>query len=340
MIEFRSDPDKKQWAEFVYNHPHGNIFQTPEMAEVNRHTKNYEPITLAALKSEEIVALVNAVVIKEMRGSLGQLTARAIIQGGPLFIDDETGREAVKSLMEHYDAIACKKAIYTQIRNMWDTSYYAFPEGYRYEGHLNFLVDLGKSRDELWSSLSKSRRYGIKKGLKEGVLIEEIKSLDEITVAYNLLLATYKKARIPLADISLFISMFEILSKKDMGRIFFAKSGDICIGVILILIYKDSIYDWYAGASRDYLNLYPNDILPWHAMEWGLKNGFSVFDFGGAGKPDEKYGVRDFKSQFGGTMQNFGRYEKIYSPNKLWISKKGLGIYKKISRLNYVGFSH
>ena len=26
--------DKNKWSEFVYNHPHGNIFQTPEMYEV------------------------------------------------------------------------------------------------------------------------------------------------------------------------------------------------------------------------------------------------------------------------------------------------------------------
>jgi len=48
MIEITDSPDIKRWGEFVYNHPKGNIFQTPEMAEVYRRTKNYEPITLAA----------------------------------------------------------------------------------------------------------------------------------------------------------------------------------------------------------------------------------------------------------------------------------------------------
>lgn len=41
--------DHEKWADFVYNHPHGNIFQTPEMREVYKRTKNYEPITLAAV---------------------------------------------------------------------------------------------------------------------------------------------------------------------------------------------------------------------------------------------------------------------------------------------------
>ena len=27
--------DRQKWGEFVYNHPHGNIFQTQEMYEVS-----------------------------------------------------------------------------------------------------------------------------------------------------------------------------------------------------------------------------------------------------------------------------------------------------------------
>ncbi|HOF07520.1 MAG: hypothetical protein WBH72_02770 [Bacteroidales bacterium] len=36
-----------QWSSFVYDHPNGNVFQTPEMYEVYENTKNYEPIFLA-----------------------------------------------------------------------------------------------------------------------------------------------------------------------------------------------------------------------------------------------------------------------------------------------------
>ena len=47
MVEITDSPGTKQWREFVFDHPQGNIFQTPEMAEVYTKTKNYEPITLA-----------------------------------------------------------------------------------------------------------------------------------------------------------------------------------------------------------------------------------------------------------------------------------------------------
>lgn len=72
MFEITDFPDTKQWSEFVYNHPQGNVFQTPEMAEVYRRTKNYEPVTLAVVdtKTDEMLAILQAVMIKEMKGIL------------------------------------------------------------------------------------------------------------------------------------------------------------------------------------------------------------------------------------------------------------------------------
>ena len=92
MIEVTNCPDIKQWSEFVDNHKQGCIFQTPEMAEVYKRTKNYEPISLAVVNdTDEILAVLQAVVIKEISSFLASFSARAIIQGGPLFIENENG---------------------------------------------------------------------------------------------------------------------------------------------------------------------------------------------------------------------------------------------------------
>ena len=325
--------EKDKWGEFVCKHPQGNIFQTPEMAEVYRQTKNYEPISLAAVDGTgEIFAVLQAVVIKEMNSILGSFSARAIIQGGPLFIENENGIKALKVLIEHYDAVAQKKALYTQIRTMWDTSNissFLNSMGYVYEERLNFLMDLTIPTDILWRQLFKSRRNGINRAKRRGVTIDEVTNESLIPIVYNHLQETYKNAKMPLGDISLFQNAFNILIQKNMAKFFLAKHEDKYIGAIVVLIYNGIIYDWYAGASRDYLPLCPNDILPWHVTEWGSKNGYHTFDFGGAGTPNEEYGVREFKRQFGGEMVNFGRYLKIHSPIKMKIVGKGFEIYRR-----------
>jgi lipid II:glycine glycyltransferase (peptidoglycan interpeptide bridge formation enzyme) len=47
---------------------------------------------------------------------------------------------------------------------------------------------------------------------------------------------------------------------------------------------------------------------------WGHERGFTRFDFGGAGKPNVPYGVRDYKLKFGGELVNTGRMIRIHRP--------------------------
>ena len=98
------------------------------------------------------------------------------------------------------------------------------------------------------------------------------------------------------------------------------------IGVRLELCYKGLIYDWYAGSDDQFKNRYPNDFLPFHILFWGKENGFDKFDFGGAGKPDKPYGVREHKLKFGGELVNFGRYEKIKSTHNHVFFESGVSL--------------
>ena len=333
MIEITESPDKTRWSEFVYNHPHGNIFQTPEMAEVYKRTKNYEPITLAAIntRNDEILAILQAVAIKELSGFLGSFSARAIIQGGPLFIENENGIKALKVLMKHYDEIARKKALYTQIRTMWDTSNissFLNSRGYEYEERLNFLIDLNRPEETIFSDFKRDKKRAIKKAEKMGLYLKIADSGEEINSFCEILSETYKAACLPLADKTLFYSLFNIC-KEDKAKIFLAKINGELIAGRLILCYKTTIIDWYAGAKRDCLLYRPNEFLVWHGLKWGSENGFHTFNFGGAGNPNEEYGVREFKKQFGGKLVGFGRYTKIYSPIKMKIAEKGFSIYRK-----------
>ena len=97
IIKGMSGLDKNKWSNFVYNHPYGNIFQTPEMYEVYQNTKNYEPVFLTVVNNrDEISGTLLAVIQKEYSGVLGNFTARSIIHGGPLIKDDAPGDVADK----------------------------------------------------------------------------------------------------------------------------------------------------------------------------------------------------------------------------------------------------
>jgi len=95
--------NRPKWSDFVYHHPNGNIFQTPEMYEVYRNTKNYEPVFLAVVSEDnEILGILLSVIQREYRGTVGNLTARAIVWGGPLI---KNNNRQVQSFIKFYHFI-------------------------------------------------------------------------------------------------------------------------------------------------------------------------------------------------------------------------------------------
>jgi serine/alanine adding enzyme len=192
------------------------------------------------------------------------------------------------------------------------------------------LIDLRKNKNELWSELSKSRKRGIRYAKRQNLIVEVMEDKKLMPVFYECLAETYKNAKIPLPDISLFEAVFDVLVPANMAQFFLVKhdKGYICGRVVLL--FNKLVYAWYRGTKSDYLSLYPNDFVGWDTIDRYHEKGYKIFDFGGAGTTNEVAGIRDFKRQFGGILVNYGRYIKIHQPKKLWLSEKGFKVYRKV----------
>ena len=70
-----------------------------------------------------------------------------------------------------------------------------------------------------------------------------------------------------------------------------------------------TVYEWAKCGNDHYRkNIYPSSVATWLGIQYAANNGFLRYDFMGAGKPNESYGVRDFKAEFGGELVEHGRY--------------------------------
>jgi hypothetical protein len=307
--------DSSKWAEFVNSHPNGNIFQLPTFAYFYEQTKKHEPLCIFCLDSHgEILGLLQAVIIKQGRGFFSRFTIRSIIAGGPLIKDNDS--TILNLILTHYEIeVKSKKVIYTQFRNSFDTTCFrsVFEQfAYSFEDHLDIHFDLRKSTSELWMDVHPTRRKQISRAYKRGVVVKIVASLenDDIAICYDLLNQVYKKAKIPLVPLEFFLKANSIL-KHDNLLYALAYFENKIIGFRVALLHNNLIYDWYAASNPDHYDKYPNDVLPWEIIQWGCTKNFRIFDFGGAGKPNVAYGVRDYKLKFGGSLYNFGRYVKI-----------------------------
>jgi len=325
--------DKKKWSEFVYSHPNGNIFQTPEMYDVYKKTKNYEPIFVSIIDNNRVEALLLAAIQKENYGIFSFLTARSIIFGGPLIGSKETF--LLDLLLNEYSKLIKYKAIYTQIRNFWDfkREECIFNKyGFKLDDHLNIINDLSISIEKQWINLSKGRRKGIKKAKSYGFIFEEVNMKLALPQFFKLLSNLYLRIKLPIPTISYFENLIVALEEKGQIIFFNLRNEDEVLISFLGLLYKKTIYGYYIGHLDD-SNIKSNkamDLFFWELLQWGSINGFDRFDWMGAGKPDKDYGVRDFKLQYGGELFNFGRFEKAHNPLLYNIGTIGLFIWQKL----------
>lgn len=321
----------KDWSEFVEAHPNGNIFQTPEIYDVYRKTNNLDPILLVVYENNEILGILLAVIQSEYSGVVGKVSKRSIIRGGPLVKDNN--EEVLDIILKSYSKKIKYKAIYSQFRNHWDWGSLKnifIKNNFLYEEHLDILFDLTKGEDKLWSEIKRVRKKGIKQSYKKGVIIREIdlSNKDLLGKSHQILSSVYQRVKLPLPSIDFFENNINFLSDKLFTLGLFIE-GDLA-AVRLVFCFNDKIYDWYAGAKDEYLSYRPNDVLPWEIIKWGVNNNQKVFSFGGAGKPDEPYGVRDYKLKFGGELVEFGRFEKVHKPILMNVARLGLSIWQNI----------
>lgn len=326
------------WRQFLERNPGASIFHTPEMFAVFSQAKGYKPHLWAAVDDQnQVQALLLLVEVNVLsRNILPQLTARAIAYGGVAYEPSPVGEEALNYLLQSYTRQAGGATLFTELRHLYDmkaVQTILAQNGFVYEDHLNYLVNLARPVEEIMQGVGARTRKRLRKALREGtVQVEEITDRSQLQQGwYEVLAKTYQYAQVPLADLSLFEAAFELLQPKGMIRLTVAKAEGVVAACSAELVYKDTIYGWYGGSDRDYGKYNANEILTWHILEWGATHGYRVYDFGGAGKPDEAYGPRDFKAKFGGDLVCFGRNSYVHSQFLLRLSTYGYKAYQRLT---------
>ncbi len=325
--------DEKVWRDFVDQHPHGNIFHTPEMFQVFARARGHRPLLEAAVGDKgQVLALLLPVQVTLQDGLFRRLTTRSIAYGSVLCAPDPVGPEALALLLHTYAREAGRGVLFTELRNLsnLDALQPVLNDcGFAYEDHLNYLIDLNCSPEQVMQNIGSRTRKHIRRALRRGnVVVEQVTHRRQISDWCDVVGKTYRTARVPLADRSLFEAAFDILQPRNMISFWLARIGSTYVAASAELVYKDVIYGWYGGMDRAYAKELPGELLMWTILKWGAENGYKTYDFGGAGKPRESYGVRDFKAKFGGRLVCFGRNRNIHSPRLLRLSERGYQVYR------------
>lgn len=322
-----------QISQFLETQTGFHYFQSPDFFAVCHSSKKLTPYFIIASENDTIAGVLCCFRQVQIAAPvLAFLSSRTIIWGGPVVANNKP--EIMAGLLQFHQQNG-PKTVYTQVRNLADTndSRAEFVKcSFHYCDHLTILVDLRQSEAELWNNVYPKRKNQIRRAEKEGCIVEKQDSISALKASYSILKEVYERARLPLPDFGHFESLHRQANAHSGLRLFTVSWDGQLIGCMLCLAYRNWLFDYYAGAYSQYYKKYPNDLLPWQVFTWAKKNGFTHFDFGGAGKPNVPYGVRDYKKQFGGKLVCFGRYEKVSYPCVFSLANTALGLWQRFRK--------
>lgn len=312
------------WDRYVDEHPKGSIFHTSPMIRAMQSAKNHSVLPLAALDSSgNIVAMLVGVRVQTLPDPLGRISSRSIFYAEPICNEDSLAVDALQALIEEHDQSMSGRVLFAEVRPLCasGTERSALEqEGYEFTDYLNYVIDLNQPLETLWSKLTKSARRGVRQCEKRGFHIRELESREDVHLLYEFLKSTYRRAQVPLADVSLFEAVFDELHPRGMIQLLATYDGDTPMAMDSLLTYKGRTFAWYGGLER-VTGVSPFDYLQWYEIVWAKEHGSQIYDFGGAGLPNEPYGVREYKAKFGGELVCFGRYRKVYSQWKMRLAR-------------------
>ncbi|MGD2035819.1 MAG: peptidoglycan bridge formation glycyltransferase FemA/FemB family protein [Bacteroidales bacterium] len=317
------------WNEFISRSPYESPFQSYEFYKFINSLPDFSAEAFAVSDKNELLILA-VVVIKKESGIKSFFSSRGIIYGGPLIPGKDP--EKLKFLIERIINHLRKKIIYLETRNYFDYSSYSdiFDElGWSFLPYLNFVINLkNKSLDDILSGMKYNRRREIRLTLQSGVTFKECKSEEELQTLYKILSDLYtSRVKLPLPKYHFFKALW--LSK--VGKVFIVMHDSSIIGGSFCIIRpQTSIYTMYYCGFREYdRKIFPTHIAVIAAIDYGIQNKLKYLDFMGAGIKDKEYGVRKYKQEFGGELNEYGRYRYITQPLWFKAGQFGLKLMKK-----------
>ena len=342
--------DKHQWQALVDQSPTATWFQTPEAYQFYSSVPEEMTPFAIGVTDNKLTGVIVGYITNANNPIKQFLTRRAIIIGGPLLADDISDEALTALLMairQLGDKAKGKKnskvvtiastpytlhstPIYIETRNFHDYSKWRhiFEQcGFAYQPHLNFHVDTS-SVEVVDKNLGKSRKRDIRTTIRDGVTPVLEPTIKQVREYYAILKDLYTtKVKTPLFG----WHFFEQLYHSPSGRFILTEyQGKIIGGTVCVVLPNKAVYEWFVcGVDGVYEHIFPSSYATYLGIRYAAENGCQIFDMMGAGKPDEAYGVRDFKARFGGEQVEHGRYLCVRKPLLYKLGTLGVKMLKR-----------
>lgn len=319
-----TETDAGDFNKYIQNSPYSSIYQTFEWGEIKK-TDGWSVIRFIIRDNEKIIGAFSALTKKvPMLNS-----AYMYIPRGPVINYNSITKSAVLKIIIDYLREYCKKnnIIYARINpdlpyseedrillDSLDLKKSNNPILHTATFRLNLL----DSEEQILNNFESRIRHDIKKAEKQEVKIINSNDISNFNIFYNLLKTVSEKNKFPIYSYKLMKTIWEVLSEKNMCRIFITEyNGVFLSGAFLLLAGEKCIYQW-GGSIRSELKINPNQFMHWEIIKWLKNNHYTSYDFQGVKEDVEKgdplWGIYLFKRGFSGDyVKLIGEYDLVVS---------------------------
>lgn len=310
------NPSYNEWNTVLNNSTEGNFQQTFEYGEVMRRAiPRTKVVRLLAIDKGSPVGILQGL-YRTRFGFGGNLIVGGISGGAPLTCVTEQDKRLqitqylLEALQDHAttNRIIGSRVYWTE---RWGMQEIFKRLNYSFASAVDaFIVDLQKSREELWSSISHNLRRKVKQAMKAEVEVVEAKDHDDLLSFYRMVKESGERQEFGPPPISEFEAVWDIYRPKKMAWIFLAKLKGKDVAGTQVIAHLKTLQATSAGSLKEGWSARPTDYLHWKIMEWAQEQGFSYYSLGGALTP----GLIRWKKGFRGKQEKICKYDKVFFP--------------------------
>jgi FemAB-related protein (PEP-CTERM system-associated) len=191
------------------------------------------------------------------------------VYGGVCALNDE----ARVLLLEKAQEIARQQDVdYLELRNLRpNPSDWPFNDLY-----VTFIKSLPSNPAECLSCLPRKARAAARQGIKHNLQYEV--SMDRLEEHYQLHAIQMRRLGSPVLPFSWFQYLAQAFKNKSI--LLSVKYGQKIVASVFVFLFRDQILPYYSGCLQEYNRYQVNNFMYLKLMEFGVQQGYKIFDFG------------------------------------------------------------
>lgn len=269
---------------------------------------------LAAVREDDESTVLYPFVLRPIDGGPLHDIASPYGYGGPLHWGNADAEEVAVRFWAGFDRWAKENAVIAEfIRFSLFDDVLPYP-GVKRSRNLNFVCELPSTEEELWLSMHKKVRQGVRRAQRGGLEVE----VDTTNARIDDFIRIYSgtMARRESDDWYRFGEAFFdglLASMGDRTVIVCALHEGRAVAANLLLVGSDTVYAFLGGTDEEAFSMRPTELMEFHSMDWARENGYRHYVLGGGVRPGD--GLEDYKRRFapnGGVVFHTG--ERILDP--------------------------